>query len=445
MSSVALPSLRRDTAAFVCAAVLIVAALLFGGGPRGMGDAVVHLAMLPCLALAVMRWNRAEATRWERAFAAWCMCALALIALQLLPLPPALWSMLPQRAGVLADLTQAGVSPGWQPMTLDAWATVRAGVAFVTFAATWWLCTTLGTQVQRRLLLVALVVGVALAFFGFAQAAAWPQAVRFYAFHHPIGAIGSFANRNHFADLLAMLLPISLAFAAQAQREMRATVAAWAFAATAVLWLAAALTFSRTGFLLASCALALSAAILWWPRAGMSRRWIAPVFAMVIAVLAVGHYAWDGLMQRLAQDPLDDLRWQYLRHSLEAMQAYLPFGSGLGSFPFVYAPLEPLAEMGSTFAERAHNDPLQIAIEAGLPGLALALAFVVLVAWKTVGNVRAWRAEPLRADPIRSVMGIALAVPLVHAWVDYSLRTLAVSVLAGLLLSYRGGGRQAKA
>ena len=445
MSSVALPSLRQDTAAFVCAALLIAAALLFGGGPRGMGDAVVQLAMLPCLALAVMRWNRADATRWERAFAVWCLCVLALVALQLMPLPPALWSSLPQRASVLADLTQAGVASDWRPMTLDAWATVRAGVAFVTFAATWCLCTTLGTQVQRRLLLVALGLGVALAFFGFAQAAAGPQAVRFYTFHHPIGAIGSFANRNHFADLLAMLLPISLAFAAQAQREMRATAAAWAFAATAVLWLAAALTFSRTGFLLASCALALSAAILWWPRAGMSRRWIAPVFAIAIAVLAVGHYAWDGLMQRLAQDPMDDLRWQYLRHGLEAMHAYLPWGSGLGTFPWVYAPLEPLAEMGSTFAERAHNDPLQIAIEAGLPGLALAAAFILLTGIKAARSFLIWRAQPLKDDPIQSVIAIALAVPLLHACVDYSLRTLAVAVLAGVLLSYRGGGRQATA
>ena len=85
MSSVALPSLRQDTAAFVCAAVLIACALLFGGGPRGMGDAVVQLATLPCLALAVMRWNRDLATRCERAFFAWCACVLGLVALQLMP------------------------------------------------------------------------------------------------------------------------------------------------------------------------------------------------------------------------------------------------------------------------------------------------------------------------------------------------------------------------
>jgi len=122
--------------------------------------------------------------------------------------------------------------------------------------------------------------------------------------------------------------------------------------------------------------------------------------------------------------------------------AYLPWGSGLGTFPWVYAPLEPLAEMGATFAERAHNDPLQIAIEAGLPGLALAAAFMLLIGMQGARNFLIWRRQPLRDDPIQSVIAIALSVPVLHAWVDYSLRTLAVSVLAGLLLAYKGSGRQ---
>jgi hypothetical protein len=41
--------------------------------------------------------------------------------------------------------------------------------------------------------------------------------LRFFDYHHPIGAIGTFANRNHFADLMAMLVPLALAFAFAAQ------------------------------------------------------------------------------------------------------------------------------------------------------------------------------------------------------------------------------------
>ncbi|KGQ20247.1 O-antigen polymerase [Lysobacter dokdonensis DS-58] len=435
-------SSRQDQFAFAIAALTVVVAMLFGGGPRGTGDALVHATMVPCLALAIVRFRWSDASRWDRWFIGWCIAVLALVIAQLAPLPPHLFASLPQRAGVAADLAHAGVGQAWRPMTLDVWATVRAALAFMTFAATWMLCRTLDATAQRRLLQIAVAVGVALAFFGFAQAAAGTHAIRFHRFHHDLGAIGPFANRNHFAALMAMLAPIALAFAARAQRQGERPLFAVSLAAAFVLWLAAALSYSRAGFALASCAFLVATLWLWWPRGGARRAWMAPVMLVGVTTLAIGHYAWDGLMQRLAQDPLDDLRWQYVRHGLEAMRAYLPWGSGLGSFPWVYAPFEPVAEMGPTFAGRAHNDPLQIAIEAGVPGVLLMLAFVALVV------VKAARIFPIGPDPgkrddrVENVIAIALAVPLLHAWVDYPLRTLAVSVMAGLLLSLGGAERQ---
>ena len=434
---------RQDLAAFGCAAALLVVALVFGGGPRGAGDALVHAAMLPALGFALWRWRWAGASRWDRVFAAWCACALALVLAQLMPLPGAWFAALPERAGVVADLDAAGVALGTRPMTLDAWATVRAGLALATFVAAWALGSTLSVRMQRRLLVVAVVAGVGLAFFGFLQAAAGPHAPRFHGFHHEKGALGLFANRNHFADLLAMLLPIALAFAVQAQRERRGPWTLAAFAAAIALWLGAALTFSRAGFVLASWSLVASVVVLWWPRGEGGKRWLLPVFALGIAVLAVGHYAWDGLVQRLEQDPLDDLRWQYVRHGVEAMWLYWPWGSGLGTFPWVYAPLEPLAETIHVYAERAHNDPLQVAIEAGLPGVVLVAWFAIMVVVKAMRNFPIQMQRANRDDPVRSVLWIALSVPLLHAWVDYPMRTLAVSVLAGVLLACRGRARQA--
>lgn len=430
--------LDNDTVAFACAAMLLVLALLFGGGPRGAGDAVVHVAMLPCLALGIVRWRLSEVTRWDRAFLGLLLAALGLVVVQLVPLPPAWFAALPHRASVATDLVRAGIATAWRPMTLDVWATVRAGLALVTFAATWLLARSLPPALRRRLLIVALGVGVAMAFLGFAQAAGGANALRFHAFHHPIGAIGTFANRNHFADLLGMLLPIALAFAAQAQRRGDRLRAGLAFATVVALWLAAALSFSRAGFLLASMALVVAAIVLWWPRRGAGQRWLAPALALGIAMLGVGHFAWDGLMRRLEADPLDDLRWQYLHYGLDAMWAWLPWGSGLGTFPWVYAPMEPLQAMGPSFAERAHDDFLQIAIEAGIPGLLLGLTFLIMIAMKAARNFPMGRASAVMDDPVRGVLAVSLAVPLLHSAVDYPLRTLALLVTAGLLLSIEG-------
>src|SRR5688572_20110723 len=83
------PLLRpaADSIAELAAALLLVVALLFGGGSRGVGDLVVHLAALPALAIAVMRWRHTDATRLQRLFVYWLLAAIGLVALQLLPLP----------------------------------------------------------------------------------------------------------------------------------------------------------------------------------------------------------------------------------------------------------------------------------------------------------------------------------------------------------------------
>jgi len=456
--------LRTNLFATLAAATLLVVALLFGGGPRGTGDLIVHLAALPCLALGIVRWRWSDASRLQRAFLAWWLFALALVALQLLPLPPSLLAKLPQRASVLADLASAGIAPAWHPLTLDTWATVRAMLALASFGAMWLLASTLSQTSRTRLLQLGLLVGAVLALFGFAQAAAGQHALRFHAYHHPVGAIGTFANRNHFASLMAMLLPFALAFAADAQRARNRPLAVASFALAIALWLAAALSFSRMGFALASCALVASLALLWlpWerlqPRAPathsdhhpptrIANRWLAPALAAAVALLAIAHYAWNGLLQRLQQDPLDDLRWQYLHHGLAVLRDYLPWGSGLGSFPWVYAPAEPVQRTVESFAERAHDDLLQIAIEAGIPGLVLLVAFIALntvVATSALRNFPMGRGAPAHDHGVRRVVAVALAVPLLHSLVDYPFRTLAIAVLGGLLLAHGSPVRDAR-
>src|SRR6478672_5627501 len=124
-----------EVIAEVAAGCLLLVAMVFGGGSRGRGDAVVHLLALPVVVLAVLRWRHADATRTQRLFLAWVLAAIGLFALQLIPVPAAVFALFPERPGVLADLHRAGLSPGWLPLTLDVWGTGRALLAFATFAA----------------------------------------------------------------------------------------------------------------------------------------------------------------------------------------------------------------------------------------------------------------------------------------------------------------------
>lgn len=425
-----------DTAAELAAALLLTAALLAGGGSRGIGDVIVHMAALPALLLALMRWQWAPASRPQRAMAVICLGAIALAVLQLIPLPPAILSMLPGRSDVLADLAQARQAHGWLPLTLDRWGTVRALLAMLVFASFWALACTLTTAARLRLLKLALVLATLTALLGYAQSAAGTHsALRFYDYHHPIGAIGLFANRNHFACLMAMLLPFAIALGVQSQTRRRVPAALAWYAVAAMLFLAAALSFSRTGLALA-CAAALASVVLSSrvtdaSKPGRVRRW-APMAAIAVAIAGIAVYAWDGISHRLQQDPLEDLRWQYLRYGWDAAQAYLPWGSGWGSFKSVYAPLEPVAAMREVFALHAHNDVLETLIEAGLPGIVLILTLLVTVIYVTRKSL----IDHTFHGPILSAAAIAAFVPLAHSLVDYPLRTHAVAVVFALVLSF---------
>ena len=424
-----------EVIAEVAAGCLLLAAMVFGGGSRGLGDAVVHLLALPVVVLAIVRWRNADATRMQRLFLIWVLAAIGLFALQLMPVPASIFEMFPQRAGVLADLRHAGLSPGWLPLTLDVWGTVRALLAFATFAAMAVLALTLSQAARQRLLMLALLIAAPMALLGYSQAASGAgSTLRFYDFHHPMGAIGLFANRNHYADLLGLLLPFGIAFATQAQsRQQRGLAAAW-YALDVVLLLAAALSFSRAGIALAVLAVAASVLLL---RAANSRgRFVLPLLALGLAGLGIATYAWDGIVGRLAQDPLDDLRWQYVRYGLDAMRGWLPFGSGFGSFRDVYATFEPVSAMLQVHALHAHNDPLEILIEAGAPGLLLMAAFVMLLcvaAFSKFRNSLHGRADNSRT--IHAAAAVACTVPILHSFVDYPFRTLSIAVFFALALS----------
>src|SRR5262249_12224840 len=80
----------------------------------------------------------------------------------------------------------------------------------------------------------------------------------------------------------------------------------------------------------------------------------------LIAIFSV-QFALYRLMERCALDPLADARIPFARTTIEAAIAYMPLGSGLGTFVPVYAMFEkPQDTIIDTFANHAHNDLLEL-------------------------------------------------------------------------------------
>ncbi|EQD70650.1 membrane protein, partial [mine drainage metagenome] len=98
------------------------------------------------------------------------------------------------------------------------------------------------------------------------------------------------------------------------------------------------------------------------------------------------------------------------------------------------------------YVNHAHNDYLELWLEGGMPALLLMLAFVGGWAWR---SLRAWRA-PIADDPsdgaatlsalIARAAAVGVLVLLLHATVDYALRTLALEATLAVLCAWLARG-----
>ena len=148
---------------------VLAASLVFGGATRQglISEAIPELMSLPLLALALPR-----AMPFLKSFPsalALVVGAIALPCLQLIPLPPELWTALPGRDFVAEILTTAQAPISWRPISLIPSETWRALLSLLPSVAIFLAILSLGRDARRRLLLVALAIGVASAVLGMLQ------------------------------------------------------------------------------------------------------------------------------------------------------------------------------------------------------------------------------------------------------------------------------------
>jgi O-antigen ligase len=210
-----------------------------------------------------------------------------------------------------------------------------------------------------------------------------------------------------------------------------------AVAGALVLLIGIFLNGSLAVLLLGLPVIAVSATILMPP----GKRLRGPVVAVALfAIAAMFAVYMTPLQDRLLASNATsfETRQTIWSNSIPAIRDNAALGSGVGSFPRVYRQYEDHAEVTRTYANHAHNDYLEIAMEAGLPGLILLIAFFL---WWGSRAGPIWRSAA--TDRYAVAATIASAAILVHSLVDYPLRTAALSSImaACLALMARPSGR----
>lgn len=424
---------RRAGAA--AAPIYLFICLLAGGSSQAiLGTMVLQLAGLGLLCWAALARDRTEPTRDGRLLWLLALGAATLMLVQLVPLPPALWTTLPGREFVVDGYRVLGVDLPWAPISLDPYATLAALLSLIPPLAMLAAITLLRAYRSSWLALGlagAMAAGIMLGALQVASADPLTSSWYLYPSTNHGRGVGFFANANHMATLLLVSLPFGAAMLAKV-RVRRGNLQR-NFAATALLAISAllvvigiALNGSTAGYGLAIPVVLASGLILVKRRSRAARWLFGGALALVIGAVALllATPTRTGALTADAQSSYSS-RERILATSLVAARDFSPIGSGGGTFERAYALHDdPFRANLRTVVNHAHNDYVEVLIEYGVAGAVLMLLFAV---WWLRTAVRVWRAPESR--PFARAGAVASATILVHSIVDFPLRTTAIAVL----------------
>lgn len=426
-------SLQFKVAAFL----LIVAMLLGGGGSRfAFAEMLVQLAAIPALVLGLGDMRAAQNWAGFRTLIVICAAAAALVLLQLVPLPPFIWQALPGRElwAEGANLIPGGAT--WLAWSVNPELTVQSGLSLMVPVAMILSVMRLGEKEQRLLLYIALaMLGVHLAV-AVMQALSGGESFYPYKTSHKGLPLGLFANRNHMAELALMGIFVLIGLVSSKHGEGERG-GRYLLLGTAILILSLAIvaTNSRTATALlipAYMFLTYKALPVRWRK---QSAWILgglsfSVAGLLAVMLSSGTFMLANTMaKRYAQD--EDHRFEFWPDAWHAMLEYMPFGSGLGTFDTVFRANEKLTTVGSHYVNNAHNDYLELGIETGIFGLAIAAVFLF---WFGKTLVILSRGQKTGSNIMGTYSGAALVAIALHSMIDYPLRSLSLAAVAALLV-----------
>ena len=428
---------------------------IVSGGSSQAGSMVFGLFRLLCLVLfaaALVRLLTKRLAATEMIALLIIAAAVSLVCLQLVPLPYGVFMRLPGRDFVARIFDVAGIPPQAMPMTLSPEATRAALLALVP-PITLFLAT-LTTEHRQRWLIVSVVMlgSVANVFLGLAQRFEGASSnLYFYDVANFGSATGFFSNRNNFAMLLCVTIPLTWAVTHKVIR-MRALSPVAGIAGGAlmmlIIFMGLAASNSRSGILLGMLALTLSTLMVLATPTTASRssrrtqRGKLSLLAILGAAFIIGQFGMTGILRIVESDPLSDLRSQMRAVTLRAAAEYFPVGSGFGTFQTIYGMHETPAMMFSAYVNHAHNDWLELWLEGGLPAAALMACFVALFAWQVA---RVWNPRGAFAEHVLPrAASIGALVLLLHSLVEFPLRMPALLCIFASLIAILLAPPQAK-
>jgi O-antigen ligase len=422
--------------------LLALAAAVLGGTLilGGAGDEYPLITAGIELAALILLWYIAASrglTRWSgsRIFPHLLIGAvIALPLIQLVPIAPELWRSMPGRELAWKLLSLSGLTSSWRPLSLDPAATIATALEMLPGLAMFFAAVHLSSRNRLRLVYVAISAGFLSVLLGALQKAGGDLSP-FILFDTPHrgNSPGFFVNRNHQATflLLSMLLTAGAARAVIAERPAVRELARIVAAGLVLIFAAGVLlTNSRTGFLLLVPAIVASLLIIFPVSLGWKATAASLALGLGLVAVTAQSEAVQSTLERFS-DLEEDERTIYWQDTMRAAAQSWPVGTGIGTFPKVYATVQSVETVGIQYVNNAHNDYLELVLEGGIAAFILILVGLFYLLLCAIGL---WRHPGgIGETALASAALAAIVIVLLHSAVDFPLRLPAIMSLFGLL------------
>jgi O-antigen ligase len=417
------------TRAHVTLAYLVLVLLLGGAGAAGFSG---NLLLQICGAVLIgwTIWERDNGPPLDTGLRRFGLALAVLMAVQFLPLPPALWQHLPGRDAVYQGFVTLGVEPPWLTVSLAPWKSLASFVWWIPALALFHSLRAEGGPLSRHVIFaIAAVASVSVAVGAMQRGAGTGY---FYLITNYGEGPGFFANSNHQGSFLLAVLALWGGWLAS-ERELigggrRGDGIIFALLGVGLLLLAGVLVSGSLACL--ALLVPVLAALVLIARPGIR---LPPWLAIVVILVAVGGFLAFLLLGPVANDLTEKgtvagiSRQEFLFTGARILADFAPTGSGSGTFVELYRWYEDPAQVGTTFVNHAHNDLIEILIETGVFGLAVIAMFLI---WFIPRAFAVWRGE--RGHAVALAASVVIAVELIHSLVDYPLRTAAMSSIMAI-------------
>jgi O-antigen ligase len=288
-------------------------------------------------------------------------------------------------------------------------------------------------RARKAFMLAMLVFGACYAFFALIQGFTsngkvfWVHTPHF----HTSSFYGTYIDRDHYAGLMEMLVPIPLVlgFGHLFRRELRALVLFGAVLMGTTIFLSG----SRGGMIAFGLELAVFSALAFRSK----RKLHAALGSIVLCVLVLGLLLFVGRGQVIGRlgDLRPGIRLQISKDCLRMFARRPVLGWGLETFPTVYPTFRSFYT--NLFINEAHNDYAQLLVETGSIGFGLMLWFVIRLYQRGLPVSRRWEFKWDGALSLAALLGCTGL--LFHSFVDFNLHIPANAalfyVLCGLAAS----------